>query len=103
MRFLITGDLKLKHLLFGCQSGSIFGCLFALCFRAHPVTGEPCGPNVHAEDGTTPRWVKGEGDEVVWRTWELAEEDVEHFEELKRVFGEAVAWDRLRGRISFHV
>ena len=47
--------------------------------------------------------MKGEGDEVVWRTWELAEEDVEKFEELKRVYGEAGAWDRLRGKISFHL
>ena len=38
LRFLITGDLKLKHLLFGCQNGGIYGCLFALCYRAHPVT-----------------------------------------------------------------
>ena len=100
VRFLITGDLKLKHLLFGCQNGGIYGCLFALCYRAHPVTGEPCGPNVHAEDGTTPRWVRGDvEDEVFWRSWELAEKDVELFEECKRNFGEAVAWDRLRGKI----
>ena len=97
VRFLITGDLKIKHLMFGCQSGGIYGCLFALCHRAHPVTGEPCGPNVHAEDGTTPRWVRGE---EIWRSWQQAEEDVALFEECKRVFGATVAWDRLRGKIS---
>ena len=71
----------------------MYGCIFGMCHRVHPVTGLPCGANVNV-NGKTPRWVRGK---KIWRSFAQAEIDVQKFEELIRTVGFDAAWERLRG------